>query len=254
MWNPPIVSSRTRLEDAVPIDHDALASSISGLGQLTANDRGGLEHALEHVVNETNRIFAVDGAGLLLLGEGDVLRYVAASSERGRIVETLQEQVDEGPCVDAFERSEPIRSADVAVDARWPSFGALAGQHGVHAILGVPVGLDGPVGTLNVYAAERHDWDDGEVEAIQAYARIIASVLRSAVEAHLQDKVTGQLQYALDRRVVIEQAKGILMEREGVTPEIAFERIRRQARSNRERVIDVARRLVEGEPLDPQAS
>ena len=114
--------------------------------------------------------------------------------------------------------------------------------------------LEGSVGTLNVYAGERHDWDDGEVEAIQAYARIIASVLRSAIEAHMQGKVTEQLRYALDRRVVIEQAKGILMEREGLTAEAAFERIRRRARSHRERVIDVARRLVEGEPLDPRAS
>jgi GAF domain-containing protein len=242
------------LEDAVPINRDALASSISSLGQLEADDRGGLEGALEHVVNETNRIFAVDGAGLLLLAEGDVLRYVAASSERGRIVETLQEQVDEGPCVDAFEQGEPIMTADVAIDRRWPSFGPLAGQHGVHAIMGVPVRLDGAVGTLNVYAAKRHDWDDGEAEAIEAYARIIASVLRSAIEAHMQGKVTEQLQYALDRRVVIEQAKGILMEREGLAAEAAFERIRRRARDGRERVIDVARRLVEGEPLDPEAS
>jgi len=238
----------------VPINRDALASSTSGLAQLRAGDRGGLERALEHVVDETNRIFAVDGAGLLLLAEGDVLRYVAASNERGRILETLQEQVDEGPCVDAFEQGEPIMTSDVATDPRWPSFGPLAGRHGVHAILGVPVGFDGTVGTLNVYAAERHDWDDGEVEAIQAYARSVASVLRSAIEAHMRGKVTEQLQYALDRRVVIEQAKGILMEREGLAPEAAFERIRRQARASRERVIDVARRLVEGEPLDPQAS
>jgi GAF domain-containing protein len=242
------------LEEAMPINSDALASSISGLAQLTADDRGGLEDALEHVVNETNRIFAVDGAGLLLLSDGDVLRYVAASSERGRIVETLQEQVDEGPCVDAFEQGEPVAAADVATDSRWPAFGPLAGHHDVHALLGVPVALDGPVGTLNVYATKPHDWDDGEVEAIQAYARIVASVLRSATEAHLQSKVTEQLQYALDRRVVIEQAKGILMEREGLSPGAAFERIRRHARSNRERVIDVARRLVDGRPLDPPAS
>ena len=250
MWNPPTVE-QDELEEAVPINPDALASSITGLAQLTAVDRGGLEHALEHVVNETSRIFAVDGAGLLLVAEGDVLRYVAASSERGRIVETLQEQVDEGPCVDAFEQGEPIMSADVAIDPRWPSFGPLAGREGVHGILGVPVVLEGAVGTLNVYSSGRHDWDDGEVEAIQAYARIVASVLRGATEAHLRNKVTEQLRYALDRRVVIEQAKGILMEREGLAPEAAFERIRRHARSNRERVIDVARRLVDGKPLDP---
>jgi GAF domain-containing protein len=242
------------LEEAVPINPDALAASVGGLAQLTVGDRGGLEGALEHVVSETNRIFAVDGAGLLLLGEGDVLRYVAASSERGRIIETLQEQVYEGPCVDAFEQGEPVVAADVAKDPRWPLFGPMAGQEGVHGLLGVPVVLEAAVGTLNVYSTEPHDWDDGEIEAIQAYARIMASVLRTAIEAHIQGKVTEQLQYALDRRVVIEQAKGILMEREGLTAGAAFERIRGQARSNRERVIDVARRLVGGKPLDHQAS
>src|SRR6266540_465298 len=174
-----------------------------------------------------------------------VLRYVD---------ELTQDQMDEGPCVDAFEQGEPVAAADVANDPRWPSFGPLAGQHDVHALLGVPVQLEGAVGTLNVYASKRHDWDDDEVEAIQAYARIIASVLRSSIEAHLQGKVTEQLRYALDRRVVIEQAKGILMEREGLAPGAAFERIRRRARSHRERVIDVSRRLVDGEPLDPPAS
>jgi AmiR/NasT family two-component response regulator len=120
--------------------------------------------------------------------------------------------------------------------------------------MGVPVELEAPVGTLNVYASTPRGWDDGEVAAIQAYARIVASVLRSAVEAHLRGVVTEQLRYALERRVLIEQAKGILMEREGLAAADAFERIRRRARSHRERVVDVARRLVEGEPLDPPAS
>ncbi len=237
----------------MPIDPDALASSIAGLAELSAAG-GGLERALEHVVDETHRMFAVDGAGLLLLDQGDVLRYVVASDERGRLMETLQKQAGEGPCLDAFEHGRPTVAADVATDPRWPSFGLLAGQHGIRAVLGVPVDLgDGPVGTLNVYASERHEWDDGEVEAIRAYARIVGSVLSSAIEAHLRDRVVEQLQYALDRRVVIEQAKGILMEREGLASEAAFERIRQHARSHRERVSDVARRIVEGTPLQPPA-
>src|SRR6266536_3304732 len=230
MWNPPSVAAG-RAGGTVPIDPDALASSIAGLAELSAAG-GGLERALEHVVDETHRMFAVDGAGLLLLDQGDVLRYVVASDEHGR----------------------PTVAADVATDPRWPSFGLLAGQHGIRAVLGVPVDLgDGPVGTLNVYASERHEWDDGEVEAIRAYARIVGSVLSSAIEAHLRDRVVEQLQYALDRRVVIEQAKGILMEREGLASEAAFERIRQHARSHRERVSDVARRIVEGTPLQPPA-
>jgi len=236
----------------VPINPDALASSIAGLSGLTgAASR--VEHALEHVVAETDRIFAVDGAGLLLLAEGDVLRYVAASDKRGTIVEKLQEQIGEGPCLDAFEEGTPTLAADVAADARWPTLGPLAGEHGIHAVLGVPVRLDdSPVGTLNVYSSGYHEWDDGEIEAIQAFARIIASVLRGAIDAHVQGKLTTQLQYALDRRIVIEQAKGILMQREGLPAEAAFERIRRHARSSRERVADVARRVVEGETLDPR--
>jgi GAF domain-containing protein len=236
----------------VPINPDALASSIAGLSGLTVPS-GRVEHALEHVVGETERIFAVDGAGLLLLTEGDVLRYVAASDKRGTIMEKLQEEIGEGPCLDAFEEGHPTLAADVARDARWPSLGPVAGKEGIHAVLGVPVRLDeSPVGTLNVYASEFHEWDDGEVEAIQAFARIVASVLRSAIDAHVQGKLTLQLQYALDRRIVIEQAKGILMEREGLPAEAAFDRIRRHARSSRERVADVARRVVEGETLDPR--
>jgi GAF domain-containing protein len=232
----------------VPIDRDALASSIGGLAELSAAGNG-LEQALEQVVDETDRIFAVDGSGLMLLTEGDVLRYVAASDERGRVLENIHEQVGEGPCLDAFDKSEPAVAADVATDRRWPSFGRLAREHHIHGVLGVPVDLEsGVVGTLNVYSTDRHDWGDDEVEAIQAFARIMASVLRTAVEAHLQGKVTEQLQYALDRRVIIEQAKGILMEREGIDQRDAFELLRRRARDNREQVIEVARRVVAGVP------
>ncbi|HZC99011.1 MAG TPA: GAF and ANTAR domain-containing protein [Actinomycetes bacterium] len=234
----------------MPIDPEALTSSIAGLAELSAAGEG-LGRALELVVEETNRMFAVDGAGLMLLAQGDVLRYVAASDDRGRLLEKIHVEVGEGPCMDAFDDDRPAVAADVARDQRWPSFGRLAGQHDIAGVLGVPVGLEsGPVGTLNVYSTESHDWDEGEIEAMQAYARVVASVLRTAVDAHLQGKVAEQLKYALDHRVVIEQAKGVLMEREGLDQGAAFELLRHRARARRERVVDVARRIVAGEPLE----
>lgn len=238
----------------MPIDPEALNSSIAGLAELSAAGKG-LEPALEQVIGETARMFAVDGAGLMLLTQGDVLRYVVASDEGGRVLETIQQQVGEGPCLDAFEREEPVVAADVGHDPRWPSFGRVVKGHRLVGVLGVPVELEsGTVGTLNVYSREPHDWDDGEVEAIQAFGRIVASVLRTAVSAHLRGQLAEQLQYALDHRVVIEQAKGMLMEREGLDQHEAFELLRQQARSNRERVIALARRVVAGEPLERPTS
>src|SRR5215213_12017305 len=87
--------------------------------------------------------------------------------------------------LDAFLKDAPVLADDLGADPRWPSVGPLAAGHGVRAVLGVPIDLrDGPMGTLNVYAAHPRGWDDSEVAAIRAYTRVIASLLRSAVQAH----------------------------------------------------------------------
>ena len=135
------------------IDSDALAKSMARLEGVDPVDTG-LDAALELAVSETDQLFKVDGAGLMLLGEDGSLRYVAASDEPGRMLESLQEQFGEGPCVDAFLEDAPVLAEAMAADPRWPSVGPLAAGHGVHAVLGVPINLrEGPVGTLNVYAA-----------------------------------------------------------------------------------------------------
>jgi GAF domain-containing protein len=190
---------------AMPIDPDALAKSVARLEGVDPVDTG-LDAALELAVAETDDVFQVDGAGLLLLDEG---------------------------------------GADLGADPRWPSVGPLAAGHGVRAVLGVPVDLpEGPVGTLNVYAARPHRWDDADVAAIQAYTRVIASLLRTAVRAHVSGKAAGQLQRALDHRSLIEQAKGVIMERRGLDQQAAFDLLRAQARSTRRRLHDVAAEVV----------
>jgi GAF domain-containing protein len=228
----------------MPIDPDALAKSVAVLEGVDPADTG-LDAALELAVAETDDVFHVDGAGLLLLSGDGVLRYMAASDEPGRMLEILQEQFGEGPCVDAFLADAPVLAEDLAADPRWPSVGPLAAGHGVHAVLGVPIDLrDGPVGTLNVYAAREHRWDQADVAAIQAYSRVIASLLRTAVRAHVSGKAATQLQHALDQRSLIEQAKGVIMERRGLDQQAAFEVLRARARSTRRRLHDVAQEVV----------
>jgi GAF domain-containing protein len=233
------------------IDPEALAKSIERL-QGTGLADNGLAKALRLVVDETERLFSVDGAGLMLLAADDQLRYVAASDEPGRALEQIQEEVGEGPCLTAFDTGEPSATSNALTDQRWPAFGRLVAEHGIHAVLGVPVELQGgPIGTLNVYAVRPHEWDPSEQEAILAYARMAGAVLGTAVHAEVKDTVAKQLQRALEHRVLIEQAKGILMERHGIDARTAFERLRRHARSRQERLTDLARRMIDDVSLPP---
>ncbi len=125
---------------AMSIDHDALARSVARLERVDLADAG-LDAALELVVAETDDLFEVDGAGLLLIDGDGVLRYTAASDEPGRMLEALQEQFSEGPCVDAFLEDEPVLAGDLRTDPRWPSVGPLAAGHGVRSVLGIPIDL-----------------------------------------------------------------------------------------------------------------
>ena len=233
----------------MPIDPDALAESVARLEGVDPVDAG-LDDALELAAKETDELFGVDGAGIMLLGKGGVLRYVAASDKPGQMLEELHEQTGEGPCIDAFLDDRPVVAADMATDPRWPSVGPLAADHGIRAVLGVPIDLrEGPVGTLNVYATKPYRFDEDDLHAIQAYSRVVASLLRAAVRAHLQGRAATQLQHALDHRVLIEQAKGVVMERRKLDEQAAFELLRGHARSARMHLDEVARQVLRGERL-----
>jgi GAF domain-containing protein len=232
----------------VPVDPDDLADSIGRLDGIAPT--AGLDDALELVVTEAVGLFPVDGSGLLLLGEGGALHYVNASDEPGRMLETLQEQTGEGPCIDAFLDDRPVEAVDLLSDARWPRMGRLAAEHGIRAVLGIPVDLrGGPVGTLNLYATRPHRWDDAEVAAIRAYGRVVASLLRSAADAHVKGRAAEQLGHALQHRVRIEQAKGILMERRRLDAQAAFDLLRGYARSTRRPLGEIARLVTSGASL-----
>lgn len=227
------------------ISSDILAAELHNLDGLD----GGLDvvEALERVVNSARTVFSVDGAGLLWLDASGDVRYLTASDERGRMLELVQEELGVGPCVDTLLRDVEVESADLEGDPRWPEVGARLAPHGIHAVLGIPVRIGGvAVMALNVFGDAAHDWDESEIAALRTLGSIVETVLAGGVLARRHEQVIEQLQYALDHRVVIERAIGLLMGRHDIDQVEAFNRIRGVARRERRKAAEVADDLLAG--------
>jgi GAF domain-containing protein len=188
----------------------------------------------------------------MIIDEQHALRDVVSSDAPGRVLEKVQSETGQGPCVDTFVHGTVVSTTDIGTDDRWPASRTPIAEHGVHAVLGVPVHVGGlPVGSLDVYLDRPHDWNDSEISALLRYAQVVETTLRAAMVARQAGELADQLQYALDHRVVIERGVGFLMAREGVGAVEAFNLLRRSARSRRRKVVDVARELLETGALPP---
>jgi GAF domain-containing protein len=177
------------------------------------------------------------------------LRWASASDERAQVLEDNQEVFAAGPCMEAFTSGRPAVMHDATTERRWGEITLTMVEVQIRSGLCVPVDLGGPIGTLDVYAAEPRGWDQSEVTALQAYAGVVASLLGAAAKAQLSGVLADQLQTALDSRGLIERAKGALMERERLDDQEAFTHLRRAARPSRRRLTDVAREVADGQPL-----
>jgi GAF domain-containing protein len=232
----------------MPIDPTDLAKSIGALGSL---DPGrGLAPTLQQIANAAKQLFAADGAGLMLVDAEGQLRWASASDQTAQTLEDEQERLAKGPCAVAFSQRLPAAIRDIRIEPEWAEFTQVLLGEGICAGLSVPVELDGGViGTLDVYTAQARDWGPSEVAALQAYAGLVASLLSAAVTAQVKGRLADQLQAALEHRWLIEQAKGVIMGREELDAQAAFERLRRAARSSTRRLADVARDVTGGQPL-----
>jgi GAF domain-containing protein len=201
--------------------------------------------ALERVVASADALFGVDGTALMLVDRDQALRNLAVSDARAALLEELQAEHSEGPCVDAFEDKQPVAADDLASDDRWPEFAPAAAGGGLLAVLASPIPYsDHAVGVVAVFAGDPHPWTEAEREAIVAFTELVALLILNAMEATERGKLAGELQLALSSRVVIEQAKGVLVGRHGLTTRQAFDRLRRQARDQRRPLSEVARAVV----------
>jgi GAF domain-containing protein len=226
------------------VSADGLRQALDQLADLRTTPVT-VEEALDRVVEAADALFGVDGTTLMLVDRDQVLRNLAASDLRAALLEELQAEHGEGPCVDAFDDKQPVSADDLAREARWPAFAPDAARRHLLAVLASPIPYsEQAVGVVAVFAAEPHPWTEAEREAIVAFTDLVALLILNAMEATERGRLAAELQVALDSRVVIEQAKGVLVGRHGLTTRQAFERLRRQARDQRRPLSEVARAVV----------
>jgi GAF domain-containing protein len=205
-----------------------------------------VEAALHRIVESADALFQVDGSALMLVDRDQALRNLAVSHLRAQTLEELHDEHGEGPCVDAYDDKQTVWTDDLRREERWPAFSSAAAGRGLAAVLASPIPYSNEaVGVVAVFAAEPYSWTDAEQEAIVAFTDLAAMLILNAMEASERGRLAVELQGALDSRVVIEQAKGVLVGRHGVTPRQAFERLRGIARDQRRPLAEVAAEVVD---------
>lgn len=193
-------------------------------------------------------VLDVGAAGIMLAApEGD-LRVMASSSEAMRVLELFELQAQEGPALDCYRTGLPVVNHDLrTANGRWPRFAAEALAAGFHSVHALPMRLRGTViGALNLCHVDPGDMRPPDIAVAQALAAVATIAIlqhRASREAQILNE---QLNVALNSRVVIEQAKGMVAERLGLDMQQSFARLRAHARNHNLRLADIAREVIEG--------
>ena len=186
-------------------------------------------------------------AGILLADGSGHLRVIGASTEQIELLELFQIQNDQGPCLDCYNTGTVVIDADLTTTSRWPQFSTESTAAGYPSVCAVPLRLkEARLGCLNLFMAQPVPLSNTDVALAQALADVAAIAI-------VQDQATrdaiireGQLQHALNSRIVIEQAKGMIAERASLDMDTAFARLRTFARINNRGLTHVAEGLIAG--------
>lgn len=221
-----------------------LRESLAGLSRLTLGLTG-LADMLTHVAEFAARaIPGAEGAGLTLIQDGRP-DTVVASAEFVRQVDTIQYRLGEGPCITAAAEGHTVRSGSLSGEKTWSRFGPRVGRLGVHSVLSLPLsGAAGVIGVLNVYAHDKHAFDDRSEELGELFAIPAGITVHTAQQLDQARRVAAQLNTALSSRAVIDQAVGIVMSRSGCSAGDAFDRLRHISQTEHRKLADVAQHVV----------
>lgn len=191
-------------------------------------------------------VVGIEGAGVSLADSAGHMRFATAINEASAGLEQAQEQSQRGPCIDAFQTGAVTLVTDITTEGeRWPEFTNAALAEGFHSMAAIPMRLDGTrLGALNLYRMAVHQWEDDEVEAASLFADMATSYVVNATELERTRASVAQLEKALESRVVIEQAKGVIAAEHGVSVDKAFDVLRTHARNHHANLHEVADAVV----------
>jgi transcriptional regulator with GAF, ATPase, and Fis domain len=232
----PVVESReARVADAFVQLVDSIVDRFDVIDLLTMLTHRSIE------------LLGAAEAGILLADGDGHLRVMAASSEQVELLELFQLQNDEGPCRDCYREGRPIIATNLDLANPWPRFSSESIRAGFPSLCALPLRhKDLVLGSLNLFMAQPVGLSDADLALAQALADVacIAIVQDAATrQAALRE---GQLQYALDSRVAIEQAKGMIAQHAGIDMDEAFARLRAFARNTNRGLTEVAVALIGG--------
>jgi anti-anti-sigma factor len=200
----------------------------------------GLVVDLAHVV-----IPHVAGASVSLRRAG-VLTTAAASNDLVMLLDDVQYDAGNGPCVEASVAGEPSQLGSPEQDARWGSFVVRVHDEGIRSVLSAPLGTkDAPIGSLNLYSRQEWGFTDADQEVATRLADHAARLVEAVTAAEAVDLFGGQLEEMLAVRDAVSQAQGMLMDRSGTSPEGAFDALRRLAGHTGSPLTEIARDMVE---------
>lgn len=202
---------------------------------------------LQTLVDTCAELLDASAAGLLLANPAGELEVVAATSEQSRLVEMMQAKTGLGPCVECFRTGAPVAVPAVAeLDDGWQAFRDEALRQGFNSVHAVPLRLRGTtIGALGLFGETPGLLSEQDASVAQGLADVATIGILHERALRESDIAQQQLQRALNSRVVIEQAKGVIAQTHGVDMDEAFRILRAQARSNSRNLRDIAELVVE---------
>lgn len=203
---------------------------------------------LQTLVDQSTLLFDAAAAGITLGPDDQHLQVIVSSSEESRLIGLMQIRAGEGPCVEAVTTGEVVSVVDrEEIAVRWPVFASALERSNYVAVHAIPLRLRGQtIGSLNLFRDHEGALNTEDAVAAQALADVATiSVLQERI-IHDGNIVKNQLQRALDSRVLIEQAKGVLSQTHRLDMDAAYRLLRHQSRSTQTSMSLIAAGVIDG--------